>query len=66
MPEAPKQLQSSSLTAQYDPDSQELIVTFTANGQEYSHSGFPQSEWDAFTKATSKGRFYTSRIRGIY
>lgn len=60
-----KQLQSRTLRAEYDPNTQELIVTF-ANGVPYSHQPFPQAEWDAFEKATSKGQFYTSRIRGLY
>lgn len=66
MPGATKQLASASLSAQYDPDTQECIVTFAANGQDYTHSGLPPDLWAQWEKAPSKGRFYTQRVRGIY
>ena len=65
MPDQTKQLKSASLTAEYDPNTQELIVTFS-NGVPYSHTGFPPDQWSEFEKAPSKGRFYNQRIRGIY
>lgn len=65
MPDQTKQLESASLKAEYDPDTQELIVTF-GNGVPYTHSGFPPDQWALFEKAPSKGRFYTQRIRGLY
>ncbi len=56
---------SASLSAGYDKDTQELMITF-ANGQEYSFTGVPPDVWEGLQKSGSPGRYYNTRIRGVY
>jgi KTSC domain len=60
------QFQSSAvLSGEYDPATQELVVTF-AGGSSYTLTGVPPDEWKNFTEASSPGAYFNSRLRGRY
>lgn len=50
----------------YDGDHECLVVTFRDSGQTYAYFGFPQSEWQSFSAASSLGSYYNSYIKGSY
>ena len=52
-------------SATYDPETSELNIEFTGGGS-YSYSGVPPELWGEFKRAESPGRFYDSRIKGVY
>lgn len=57
--------ESSHLTAaSYDPDTQELIVSFGKNS--YSYAGVPQDVVDGFSAAPSAGSYLHASIKGKY
>lgn len=59
-------LRSTSLTsAEYDPSTQELVITFQ-NGQSYSYSGVPEEVYQGLLKAPSKGAFFWANIKDQY
>lgn len=59
-------IRSSMLkAASYDPDAQELVVTFV-NGSRYAYAGVPQDEVDALAGADSQGKQFASAIRDSY
>ncbi len=49
----------------YDPNSSTLEIEFN-NETLYQYQGVPQSEFDAFMNADSKGRYFNSNIRDRY
>ena len=49
----------------YLADARELRITFIS-GRVYAYSGVPQSIYDAFLAAPSKGTFFNIAIRGRY
>lgn len=49
----------------YDSRSGRLMVVFRT-GYAYLFWGVPQTSYDAFLRASSKGRFFNQRIRGRY
>lgn len=55
---------SSGIQAGYDKETQELTIVFP-NG-EYSFSGVPPDVYEGLLKAPSAGRYYNTRIRGVY
>ena len=55
----------SSAIRTVDYDGYTLTVQFHS-GRVYSHAGVPQSVYDAFMSAASKGRYYNQHIRGRY
>lgn len=58
--------QSAALQgAAYDPETQELTVTFR-NGQSYRYQGVPQGVFEQFREAASPGTFYFQNIKGVY
>ena len=65
MADAPIQRLSRSLSAGYDKDTQELTIQFD-NGQDYMFSGVPPDVWEGLQKSDSPGRYYNTRIRGVY
>ena len=58
-------LKSPGWGAGYDPDTQELILTFP-DGREYTYSGVPPDIYKGLTEADSAGRYYNTYIRGVY
>ena len=53
-------------SAQYDPQTQQLDVTFLRTGATYSYPGVPVSVWEAFKNAPSAGHFLRQEIAGRY
>jgi hypothetical protein len=49
----------------YSPETMELHVTFLGGGQ-YVYSNVPQSVYDAFMNAGSKGTFLNEQIKNVY
>ena len=59
-------IQSTMLaSADYDPTSQTLEVTFRS-GETWTYSSVPESEYDGLMGAHSPGRYFLSNIRGVY
>jgi uncharacterized protein YuzE len=57
---------SSTMThVQYDNGSHALEITFTG-GKTYRYHGVPSSVYAKLLQASSKGRFFNSRIRDAY
>lgn len=52
-------------TIAYRPEARELELLFTT-GRRYIYRDVPFEEVQAFRAASSKGRFFNSRIRGHY
>ena len=65
MPDQGLQRLSASISAAYDKDSQELTVEFE-NGRSYTYSGIPPDVWEGLVKSGSAGRYFNTRIRGVY
>lgn len=65
MPEAVIQRLSASISAGYDKETQELTIQFE-NGQSYSFTGVPPDVAEGLAKSSSPGRYYNTRIRGVY
>lgn len=63
---------SSSMiaAAAYDPDAQELEITFKSNGARWRYGSqaqpLDQAEADAFAGAGSAGAYFLSNIKGSY
>ncbi|MFZ5676970.1 MAG: KTSC domain-containing protein [Pseudomonadota bacterium] len=51
---------------EYDPESKVLDVWFRGSGRHYRYYDVPARAYEAFRKATSKGRFFNSHIRDWY
>jgi len=49
----------------YNPATQTLYITFKG-GREYPFCGVPQSVYQAFLNAPSKGEFYNDHIKDRY
>lgn len=49
----------------YDPDSQTLEIEFNS-GAVYDYSDVPQSEYDGFIGADSKGKYFHANIKNRY
>jgi hypothetical protein len=58
----------SSLIAKagYDAASQTLAIQFVNSSDTYTYQGVPQSVYDGFLAADSKGSFYVKNIKGQY
>ena len=50
----------------YKPDIEELSVWFGPDFRRYKYFGVPQSLYEAFSEAESKGRFFNGFIRGRF
>jgi len=61
----PVVLSSNVASVGYDPKTQTLEVEFH-NGTVYQYFDVPQSVYDAFMSAESKGGFLKSSIKGVY
>ncbi len=60
-------LNSSAIAeASYDPETQEMDITFTNGPQEYTFYGVPETVFDGLISAPSAGRYYNSVIKGNY
>jgi len=53
------------LTKEYFPERKVLRITFVS-GLVYDYLDVPQQVYDDMKKATSKGTFLNTRIKGIY
>jgi hypothetical protein len=49
----------------YNPDSQTLEIEFNS-GAVYDYSDVPQSEYDGFIGADSKGKYFHANIKNRY
>jgi len=49
----------------YDADSSTLEIEFNSGGL-YQYQGVPQSEYDAFMNAGSKGKYFHANIKNGY
>ena len=49
----------------YDPRSKTLEVEFQS-GSVYDYHGVPREVYESFLAASSKGRFFSRRIRNLY
>lgn len=52
----------------YDYGDQELYARFYRDGADaiYQYPGFPATEWQGLSEASSKGRYINENIRGAY
>ena len=58
--------ESSSIAAfAYDAEDLALYVRFK-NGRTYRYAGVPESLFDAFVDADSKGAFFNAEVQGSY
>lgn len=58
---------SAIARATYDAGTKKLVLYFTSDPNKgFSFARVPQSVWDGFMKAESKGTFYHVHIRGRY
>jgi hypothetical protein len=61
------ELNSSAIRrVSYDPSSGRFDVTFRQSGLTYTHHHLPADVFAEFMDASSKGGFYSRRIRGRY
>ena len=51
---------------EYDRKTQRLNIWFRASGGPYTYYGVPESVYEAFLAAHSKGAFYADRIKDRY
>ena len=60
-------LNSSSAisSASYDSEAQTLTIVFV-NGNSYTHDGVPDYLINDFEAAPSPGKFWNSRIKGVF
>ena len=49
----------------YDPDTSRMKIAFT-KGKTYTYCRVPHELFEAFLKASSKGKFYSKYIKGRY
>ncbi|MDC7787250.1 KTSC domain-containing protein [Rhodoplanes sp. TEM] len=56
---------SAIRSARYDAAEHVLEITFVT-GRVYVYGGVPETIYDAFLKAESKGRFFNERIRDAF
>lgn len=49
----------------YFPKSKHLYIAFRG-GKRYRYTGIPRAVWNALVDAESRGKFFSSRIRGQY
>ena len=58
-------VQSSNIvSAGYDPESQTMVIEFRTGL--YRYEGVPQSDWDFFMEAPSKGSHFSRVLRPFY
>lgn len=51
--------------ADYDPETQRLIIRFKS-GKSYQFEHMTQAQWDMFDAAVSKGAFFNQQIRPLF
>ncbi len=49
---------------QYDTETEYMLVTI--NGKEHECKGVPESVYDEFKRAPSKGKYFNANIKGQY
>ncbi|EAB6718076.1 KTSC domain-containing protein [Salmonella enterica subsp. enterica] len=57
---------TSILRHAYDPATRVMSVWFVSSGRRYDYDGVPQDEYEAFTRAFSKGTWFNRFIRDKY
>lgn len=66
MPQEQKTFRSTAiLSGSYDPDSQELEITFQS-GKTYTYYNVPEHEWQGLCAADSAGRYVRQHIQPAY
>lgn len=50
----------------YDAEGQELHVRFSKSGKTYVYRGFPDSLYQDFVLAPSKGQFHNENIKKVF
>lgn len=50
----------------YDPDTQEMLVTFNKNNKTVAYEGVPEEIAQRCANAPSVGQFLNSEIKGVY
>lgn len=69
---SPSRTQSGSVSStcissySYNEVSGMLRLTFAQSGTSYAYSRVPKQVFEEFKEAGSKGRFFNTRIRGVY
>ncbi len=53
-------------SAQYDPDTQSLTVTFKGGGSSYTYPNVPPEVYEQLLTADSPGRFWRDSIKDVY
>lgn len=51
---------------EFDPETGTLDIWFRESGRRYRYYDVPARAYEAFRRATSKGRFFNSHIRDRY
>ena len=60
------EVESSNIAAVgYDEEVKKLLVRFKS-GHEYAYDDVPESTFEAFLAAPSKGQFFAAAVRGVY
>ena len=50
----------------YNETEEVILVVFRDSGMTYEYEGFSEGEWDDFTAADSKGKWYNAEIKPYY
>lgn len=53
-------------SATYDPELQQLTLTFSTNGDTYQYNGVPESIYRGLTLAASPGSYFYRHIKNLY
>jgi len=57
---------SSSFLESYRYDTTSRMLILRMNGTSYAYTNVPQSVFDGLLDASSKGKYFNARIKGIY
>ena len=57
---------SSSFLESYRYDTTSRMLILRMNGTSYAYTNVPQSVFDGLMDASSKGKYFNARIKGIY
>ena len=57
---------SAIAAASYDPDTQELTVTFKGGSISYTYPNVPADTWEQLQSSDSPGRFWRESIKDQY
>jgi len=57
---------SSSFLESYRYDTTSRMLILRMNGTSYAYTNVPQNVFDGLLDASSKGKYFNARIKGIY